>query len=430
MSMNANTRMRASLVRYRYPAAAVLACLLFGILELAGPWVAGPAQAEMNTPVGHMAYQLASQFTPPPSLLRAGTDHKELAYRLFIAGDALLIAAWIGLLWWRIRPGKVHSEGLKTGLLVAQFAIALALDSLAFHFAMATQVAALLPWRRALAWLAVLFLLGVGVDAWMLSDPRLHLNDSGFCAFLGVLTLERCLLPLGAALAWLVRQEKEARTGLARVNAQLLATQSLLADTVRSSERMRIARDLHDAVGHHLTALKLHLDLAALESANPPPAALATSRELAQSLLAQVRSVVSTQRQASQVNLRQALELLAAGIPYPAIRLTVDGGLDACTPAVAHTLLSCVQEAITNTVRHADATVLTVEIGRDGDVVAARIVDDGRGAAGTTEGNGLSGMRERLAELGGTLAIGKPGAHGARGGFSLELSLPLAGAPA
>lgn len=428
--MNANTRMRASLVRYRYPAASLVACLLFGILELAGPWVAGPSQAEMNTPVGHMAYQLASQFTPAPSLLRAGTDHKELTYRLFMAGDTLLIAAWIGLMWWRIRPGLVRSERLKNALLGVQLALALALGSLAFHFAMATQLSALLPWRRALAWLAVLFALGVGVDAWMLSDAQLRLNDASFRAFLGVSTLERCLLLLGAALAWLVRQEQEARTGLASANAQLRATQALLADTVRSSERMRIARDLHDAVGHHLTALKLHLDLAALESQNPPPAALETSRELAQSLLAQVRNVVSTQRQESQVNVRQALELLAAGIPYPSIRLKVDGGLEVCSPAVAHTLLSCVQEAITNTVRHAQATFLTIDIGRNGDVVAARIVDDGRGAAGFQEGNGLNGMRERLSEQGGSLAIGKCAADGMRCGFALEFSLPLAGAPA
>jgi len=430
MPMNANTRMRASLVRYRYPVAALVACLLFGMLELAAPWIAGPMQAEMNTPVGHMAYQLAGQFAPPASLLRAGTDHRELTYRLFMAGDILLIVAWIGLMWWRIRPGLVGSEGLKNGVLVLQLAITLALGSLAFHFAMATQLAALLPWRRALAWLAVLFALGVGVDAWMLSDPQLRLNDAGFRAFLGMLTLERCLLPLGAALAWLVRQEQEARTGLASANAQLRATQALLADTVRSSERMRIARDLHDAVGHHLTALKLHLDLAALESASPPPAALATSRELAQSLLAQVRNVVSTQRQESQVNVGQALELLAAGIPYPSIQLNVDGGLEVCSPAVAHTLLSCVQEAITNTVRHADATLMTIDIGREGDMVAARIVDDGRGAAGKKEGNGLNGMRERLAEHGGNLAIGKSAAPGLRRGFALEFSLPLAGAPA
>ena len=195
--MNANTRMRASLVRYRYPAAALVACLLFGMLELAAPWVAGPSQAEMNTPVGRIAYQLASQFTAAPSLLRAGTDHKELTYRLFMAGDALLIAAWIGLLWWCIRPGGARSEGLKNGLMGTQLAIALALGSLAFHFAMATQVSALLSWQRALAWLAVLFMLGVGVDAWMLSDPRFHLNDASFRALLGVLTLERCMLPLG-----------------------------------------------------------------------------------------------------------------------------------------------------------------------------------------------------------------------------------------
>jgi two-component system, NarL family, sensor histidine kinase DesK len=424
------TSQRASLARYRYPVAALVACLLFGMMELASPWVAGPARVDLNTPLGHLAYQLASQLTPAPSMLRAGTDRRELAYRLFMAGEGSLLAAWVGLLWWRIRPGLARSGRHGNALLGAQLLIALVLDSLAFHFAMATEIAALLPWRRALAWLMLLFALGVGVDAWMLSDARLGLNDASVRALLGVLTLERCLLLLGAALAWLIRQEQRARTALAAANAQLRATQSLLADTVRSSERLRIARDLHDAVGHHLTALKLHLDLAVLDSAGAAPAALATSQDLAQSLLAQVRSVVSAQRQDTRVNLRQALNLLAAGIPHPAIRLAVDSGIEACSPAVAHTLLSCVQEAITNTVRHADASLLTIEIVREGDMAAGRLVDDGRGAASVAEGNGLRGMRERLAAQGGSLAIGKHAACGAQHGFALEFSLPLAGVQA
>jgi len=426
MPMTTDAGRRTHLARHRYPAAALVACLFFAFMELAGPWAAGPAQAELNSPVGRLAYQLASHFTPAASPLRAGTDRQELAYRLFMTGEVLLITAWIGLLWWRIRPGLRRSEALNTGLLAAQVALVLVLDSLAFNFAVATEIAALLSLRRALAWMAALFLLGVGVDAWVLAAAHLRLSDGMFWSLLGVLTLERCMLPMGGALAWLVRQEQKTRTGLAAANAQLRATQSLLADTVRSSERLRIARDLHDAVGHHLTALKLHLDLAALESAHQPSPALDTSKELAQSLLAEVRSVVSAQRQDTKVSLQRALELLAAGIPYPTIRLNVASGIEACSPAVAHTLLSCVQEAITNAVRHASASLLTIDIQREGDVALAYIADDGRGAADAPEGNGLRGMRERLAAQGGRLDIG--GNSAASHGFTLEFSLPLDGA--
>lgn len=424
MTATAHTRILPA--RHRYRAAALAACLVFGVMELAAPWAAGAERVDLNTPLGRLALWCASQFTPAASLLRAGSDRRELAFQLFMGAETLLVTVFAGLLWWCIQPGRARSSARDIVRPGALLAVVLALGSLAFGVVVAAALAALLPPRRALAWLAALFVLGLGIDGWLLLDGGRRLDDASLHAIFTMLVLERGLLLLGAALAWLVRQERQARTGLAAANAQLRATQSLLADTVRSSERLRIARDLHDAVGHHLTALKLHLDLATRQCAGSPPAALATANDLTQSLLAQVRGVVSAERHEARVNLRQALELLCAGIPHPAIRLDVGEGVDACPPAAAHALLSCVQEAITNTVRHAGANLLTIEVRCDGDGVVARIADDGRGARGAPEGNGLAGMRERLAELGGTLAV----AGAARYGYALECALPLAGARA
>jgi signal transduction histidine kinase len=423
---------------HRYTIAALAACLIFGLLELNAPWVAGPARAELHHPAGVLARWLASQFTPPPSALRAGSDRQALAHALFIGAQALLVVTFTGLLWWRIRPGLVRSHRLDTVLACGLLVTAVAIDSLAFHVVLATTLAALLPLRRAWRWLAAMLVLGVGVDIWMLATVRAGMNDSYLLAVLGTLTFERIILLLGAAIAWLARQEQAGRVRLAASHAQLRATQSLLADTVRTSERMRIARDLHDAVGHHLTALNLHLDLAMRQSEGRQPGALVTARELGQSLLAEVRSVVSAKREEQGVNLRQALELLCAGIPSPAIDLAVDRRIDACPPAAAHTLLYCVQEAITNTVRHAGASRLAIDIRTSGHGVAAHISDDGRGGGAAPEGNGLSGMRERLAAQGGTLRVGNGGDEpgGAAGGqparlrgYWLAVSLPLTGAP-
>lgn len=403
---------------HRYRLAALAACLIFGLLELNAPWVAGPARAEMHHPAGLLAQSAASLFTPPASLLRAGSDRLALVHALFIGAQALLAVTFTGLLWWRIRPGLARSCRLDRALATGLLTTAVAIDSLAFHLVLATTLAALLPLRRLWRWLGALFVLGVAVDIWMLATVRAGMNDSDMLTVLATLTFERSILLLGAAVAWLARQEQAGRERLAASHAQLRATQSLLADTVRTSERMRIARDLHDAIGHHLTALNLHLDLALRQSQGRPPGALVTARELGQSLLAEVRSVVSAEREEQGVNLRQALELLCAGIPSPTITLSVDDRTDNCPPAAAHTLLSCVQEAITNAVRHAGASRLTIDIVGNADGVAACIADDGRGSGGAPEGNGLSGMRERLAAQGGTLRVGNgvDGGHNSAAG--------------
>jgi two-component system sensor histidine kinase DesK len=433
-----NTPPRA---RSRYPAAAMVACVVLAILELAPPFAAGPGEAELYNAAGRMARHLAAMFTPEPSLLRAGSDRAVMAFQLFLAGETLLMAVFIGLLWWRIQPAPRRAPALNGALLGAQLVIAVLLNSLAFHLIFAVQLAALLPLRRALAWLAVQFLLGVCMDVWVLSTANLNLNDTRIHTMLAVLTSERFVVLLGFAFAYMMKQEQHMRVQLATSNAQLRATQSLLGDTVRSSERMRIARDLHDAVGHHLTALNLHLDLAVRQSDSKPATALGTARELANSLRSEVRGGVSAERQEAQLNVRQALQLLCDGIPFPAIALTMDSGVDACQPAAAHTLLCCVQEAVTNAVRHAGAALLTIDIRGDGDGngIIARIADDGNGGRSACEGNGLAGMRERLAEHGGTLRIGSSGNGGSsraigddapRRGYQLEFSLPFAGARA
>jgi signal transduction histidine kinase len=192
---------------------------------------------------------------------------------------------------------------------------------------------------------------------------------------------------------------------------------------VRDSERLRIARDLHDSVGHHLTALKLHLDLAVRQSSEPVPASLRTSSELAGALLAEVRTVVSAERGARRIDLRHALATLCAGIPTPRIALLMDDSFAIASPALAHALFRCAQEAISNAVRHAGAATMTIEIARHGDELTMRVADDGRGSRKAGEGNGLRGMRERLALLGGHLQAGDRQPRG----YAIQVTLPIAG---
>ncbi|MDI1442840.1 sensor histidine kinase [Polyangium sp. 6x1] len=199
------------------------------------------------------------------------------------------------------------------------------------------------------------------------------------------------------------RHEAAARVELSRVNAELRAAQVMLAESARTAERLHIARELHDAVGHHLTAMSIHLDLARRTS--PGEEALARAHELAKSTLSEVRGVVRAMREERTLDLPRAIEALAAGLPRPRVHVDLAEGLVIEDDALAHALFRGVQEAITNAARHGHAENLWIRLaeGPEGVVLEAR--DDGRGAEGAAEGSGLSGLRERIEALGGALTV-------------------------
>ncbi|QNA90019.1 sensor histidine kinase [Massilia sp. Dwa41.01b] len=405
----------------RYAAAALVASAICATSELVSRWLRGTGDDNLLNPLGIAATQAAAMFTPAPSLLRAGSDRAEMALQLFLGAEALLIGLFVVLLY---RASFRKAGAATLFLIVAQMAIGVLLDSLVFGLLATVQLAALLPLRVGLAWLAAQFSAGFAADVLLLLHNGAEFSDGTARTVLAVKTFERCMLLLAFGFTWLVRKDRAARLQLAASHAQLQATQSLLAETVRASERMRIARDLHDSVGHHLTALNLHLDLGLRQAGEGASASLRTSRELARSLLSEVRGVVGMERQVRQIDVGEALRLLCAGIPAPRIEPRVDAGVEACSPSVAHALFCCVQEAVTNTVRHAQASRLVIDIALRGGEVLATIADDGKGSI-ASEGNGLTGMRERVAELGGRLHV-----ETARGqGFRLAIALPEQMAP-
>jgi signal transduction histidine kinase len=226
--------------------------------------------------------------------------------------------------------------------------------------------------------------------------------------------------------AQLARGEMAARDELARANTELRGAQALLNESARVAERLRIARELHDVMGHTLTTLTIHLDVAGRLTTGPAAEHLACARNASGDLLDQVRAVVSRERQIQPTNLRSALADLAASAQgVLQVRLQMPDDLSVSDPAQAETIIRCVQEVITNAMRHAEARelVIAVNIGRSGITIAA--CDDGRGGD-FSPGNGLSGMRERFESLGGSLSISS--AKGA--GFAVDGILPPAGSAA
>jgi signal transduction histidine kinase len=214
--------------------------------------------------------------------------------------------------------------------------------------------------------------------------------------------------------AHLMRRANEAREELALANRELLATRELAIHGSRAAERLHIARELHDVLGHHLSALSLNLEAAALErgaAGSPRPDALDTARSLTRTTLAEVRSVVSRLRKDDVTDLAASLEALVAAIPSPAIHLRVPPDLPPVDAERALAVLRCAQECVTNAIRHSGAQNLWIElVTRDGGLDLS-VRDAGQGAAALAEGNGLAGMRERLAALRGRLSV-QPGPPG------------------
>jgi signal transduction histidine kinase len=214
--------------------------------------------------------------------------------------------------------------------------------------------------------------------------------------------------------AHLMRRASDAREELALANRELLATRELAIHGSRAAERLHIARELHDVLGHHLSALSLNLEAAALErgtGGREGSAALDTARSLTRTTLAEVRSVVSRLRTDDATDLSAALAALVAAVPHPAIHLRVPPDLAPVDAVRSLAILRCAQECVTNAIRHSGAKNLWIElVERDGGLDLS-VRDDGHGATALAEGNGLAGMRERIVALQGRLSLfpGPPG---------------------
>jgi signal transduction histidine kinase len=196
-----------------------------------------------------------------------------------------------------------------------------------------------------------------------------------------------------------------------------------------TEERLRIARELHDVLAHKISLINVQAG-AALHRREPEQAyaALGAIKNASKETLRELRRTLGVLRQVDEEqplspapSLDRLDELIAhteeAGLP---VRLVVSGDrLDLPAP-VDLAAYRIVQEALTNAVRHAGEATATVLVGYHPDRVMVEVCDDGAGTD-AEEGNGIRGMRERAAALGGTLAAGsRPG-----GGFLVRASLPL-----
>jgi two-component system sensor histidine kinase DesK len=204
-------------------------------------------------------------------------------------------------------------------------------------------------------------------------------------------------------------------------NSELRAARDEIATLAVAEERPRMARDLHDLLGHSLTTItvKAGLTRRILESSGDGDKAIAELRDverLSRTALSEVRSTVSGHRKASL-----AAELVGARAALQAAEITADlpHAVDDVPAELQEPFAYVLREGVTNVIRHSGATRCEVRLGRSW----IEIRDDGSGAHGDgTSGHGLAGLRERLAAVGGELDAGPA----PDGGFVVRASVPAA----
>ncbi|WP_459018392.1 sensor histidine kinase [Stenotrophomonas sp. PSU_St142] len=281
------------------------------------------------------------------------------------------------------------------------------------------------------------FVLGVALLANL--AMYLVLRHSGFTQPLLVVLLYGGFQAFAALTAHYARSTALARDDLARVNADLLATRALLADSARDAERLRLARELHDVAGHKLTAMRLNLRALAADPVLAGREGLVLAEQLSGELLADIRQVVQSMRDDRGLDLATALHALAAPFPRPKLQLQIGESVRVAAPfprpklqlqigesvrvadpLMAETVLRLVQEALTNAARHGNADTVWLTINEEDSRLRIDIRDDGQCAERIREGNGIAGMRERLAAVRGQLEL----ARTAQGGMHLTAWVP------
>ena len=302
----------------------------------------------------------------------------------------------------------------------------------ALQSVMALVAAALLPTSTEGAWL-------VAVAAQLASRlalaPTIAIAAAQTVAFGWLLARVRPLeIAVDVPAAWfgfqlfaillthVARSEAEHRAELAERNSQLLATRQLLAERTRAAERLKIARDLHDGLGHHLSALSLNLEAASHLAGHEAREHVARAQAVTRAMLSDLRQTVSGVRDEG-LDPIPAIRRLVESIERPAVHFEAPDVLPIADPSRADTLMRLVQEIVTNAIRHAQARNLWISVSQSPRGIEIEGRDDGRGANGWSDGHGLRGMRERLSLLGGSLDVrSTPGT-----GFLVHAHIPQPG---
>jgi signal transduction histidine kinase len=242
------------------------------------------------------------------------------------------------------------------------------------------------------------------------------------------------LLGLGAGFVFIIaftelaQRERQARQQLQKANQQLADYAAQVEQLATVRERNRLAREVHDTLGHYLTVINVQLEVVTkLIDSNPARAkeAAVKAKQLASEGLNEVRRSVSALRPTPLEDkpLSEALRALIETSRDAGLMVTFEqtGIARAVSPEIETVLYRATQEALTNIRKHAHASAANVRLAYDADAVSLRVRDNGLGRKGGDDNVGLSALRERASALNGTVLA----ENHLEGGFVLEVTLPL-----
>ncbi|MGW1410527.1 sensor histidine kinase [Streptomyces sp. NPDC002403] len=354
-------------------------------------------------------------FMSAPVTDLTGGNHTPWATVLGALGLVTFVAAYLVLVFRHtskpLDSRLVHSAIAFLGALSVVLILTLGTSWLVLFVYVAVSVGATLPLRTA-RWLipavtGVMVLMGLAGD-----HPREVITALIFPALLGGFSMTG------------VRQ-------LIRTTIELREARATVAQLAANEERLRLARDLHDLLGHSLSLITLKSELAGRMLPDHPEQAAAQVADIEQvsrQALIDVRGAVTGYRRPTLPG-----ELAGARTALAAAGITADVPAESPEglPEKPEEVLAwALREAVTNVVRHSGARHCTVTLAPrqtlDGKVLELTVSDDGVGPSGTKPGNGLTGIGERLATVDGTLITsgGNPGS-GSGKGFTLALTVPL-----
>lgn len=194
--------------------------------------------------------------------------------------------------------------------------------------------------------------------------------------------------------------ESELKLKLAEQNAELTAARTALTQKSQMEERLRIAGDLHDSIGHQLTALRLQLEALFQVAPTELKPTIATSQQLSSELLENIRSIVKRMSVEPSSDLNLLIHQLDNDTPGVAIALV--GAIPTINPALQQQLEFCIKEGLSNAIRHGEATKIDISFTDD----KLLIDDNGKGANLKDElGFGLTNLLKRLAPFEGHLQL-------------------------
>ena len=321
-----------------------------------------------------------------------------LEWALTLAGAAAFLVLYFGGFWLRGRKILWSAGGI---LLIGLLFLPYNAGASTFFVYASAFIARSGPPPFAMRLLAVLVAV-LGLEAWLLSIPPWGWGP-------------------GVIFSLLIGGISIHDAEVSRANVKLRASQEEVERLAKTAERERIARDLHDLLGHTLSVITLKAELAGKMVRRDPERAEGEIREverISREALREVRSAIVGYRSEGVRD-----ELARARVALEAAGVTLESSIEslALDPEREKALALALREAVTNVVRHAGARTCRITLDAPGGEIHLTISDDGRGGE-AREGSGLAGMRERIQALGGRL-------ERRSGGSGTTLAVALPGVP-